>query len=251
MKMYKINEIAELSGISTRTLRYYDQIDLLKPSYISKSGYRYYNDSEVEVLQLILFYKKIGYSLRKISRIIHDRTYSDLDALYHIKSEIKKTIEDKENILLLVERTLESKKAGKKMKDIEKFEALKKAKLKENTNLYGDELAKYDQNFVRESYKKYQNRTENEIQNFNRFTKEMHVVMKEALTNGDPQSNIAMKMCEMHKNWLMFYWPKYSAEAHLNLTKMYTEDDRFKKHYEDIAPGLTDFLYSAIKQYLS
>jgi len=49
----------------------------------------------------------------------------------------------------------------------------------------------------------------------------------------------------------MFYWPKYSAEAHLNLTKMYTEDERFRQYYESIAQGLTDFLYLAMKSYLS
>ena len=198
--MYKIKAIAELSGISTRTLRYYDQIGLLKPSYISKSGYRYYSEDEIEVLQLILFYKKIGYPLSKISSIIHDKTHSDFESLYHIKSEIKKTIEEKENILSLVERTIESRKAGKKMKDIEKFEAFKKEKLKENTEVYGEELKKYDQKFVSESYIKYQNRTEEELENFNRFNKEMHTVMIKALENGDPQSNIAKKMCEMHKN---------------------------------------------------
>ena len=58
---YSISELSKLAGVSTRTLRYYDEIGLLKPSRISDTGYRYYGANEVSVLQQILFYRERGF----------------------------------------------------------------------------------------------------------------------------------------------------------------------------------------------
>ena len=66
---YTVNEIASISGISSRTIRYYDEIDLLNPAYINESGYRIYKDIQVDLLQQILFYKELDFSLDKIKKI--------------------------------------------------------------------------------------------------------------------------------------------------------------------------------------
>ena len=68
--MYKINELAQLAGISTRTLRYYHKIELLLPSEVDANGYRYYNYDCVNKLQQILFYKELGFALEKIQLIM-------------------------------------------------------------------------------------------------------------------------------------------------------------------------------------
>ena len=66
---YSIKSLAKLAGISTRTLRYYDEIGLLKPLRINSSGYRIYGDKEVDILQQILFYKALELPLEKIKEI--------------------------------------------------------------------------------------------------------------------------------------------------------------------------------------
>ena len=63
---YSIKELSELAGISARTLRYYDEIGLLKPSGVNDAGYRYYGEREVESLQQILFYRERGFELKTI-----------------------------------------------------------------------------------------------------------------------------------------------------------------------------------------
>ena len=65
---YSIKDLSEIAGITTRTLRYYDEIDILKPAKISDSGYRIYSDNEVDLLQQILFYKELGLDLKTIKR---------------------------------------------------------------------------------------------------------------------------------------------------------------------------------------
>ena len=59
--MRTISQIAELTGISTRTLQYYDEIGLLKPSRLTQSGYRFYDDEAMQKLQQILFFKELGF----------------------------------------------------------------------------------------------------------------------------------------------------------------------------------------------
>ena len=67
---YTVNKLASISGVSTRTLRYYDEIDLLKPAKIRPNGYRIYGRTEVDKLQQIPFYKEMGVSLEEIIRLL-------------------------------------------------------------------------------------------------------------------------------------------------------------------------------------
>ena len=68
--IYTIQKLGELAGISTRTIRYYDEIDLLKPASLSEAGYRMYGSAEVNRLQQILFYRELGISLGQIKEIL-------------------------------------------------------------------------------------------------------------------------------------------------------------------------------------
>ena len=87
---YSINKLAEISGISTRTLRYYDEIGLLKP--VRKSNkYRIYGPNEVDKLQQILFYRELGISLEDIGELINAPDFDRLKTLeYHLTSLLEK-----------------------------------------------------------------------------------------------------------------------------------------------------------------
>ena len=68
---YTILKLGKLAGVSTRTLRYYDEIGLLKPTRINSSGYRIYGSPEVDRLQQILFYRELGVGLMDIKKIVN------------------------------------------------------------------------------------------------------------------------------------------------------------------------------------
>ena len=78
---YSIQELARLSGVTTRTLRWYDQIGLLKPSRVAESGYRYYGKAEVDRLQDILYYRALGVELARIKECLDDPSFDRLAAL--------------------------------------------------------------------------------------------------------------------------------------------------------------------------
>ena len=79
--MYSIGELAELAGVSARTLRYYDREGLLKPSCVNEAGYRFYGEREVNLLQQILFYRERGLDLSRIRQIIYEEDFDIMGAL--------------------------------------------------------------------------------------------------------------------------------------------------------------------------
>ena len=78
--MRTISQVAELTGISTRTLQYYDEIGLLKPSELTQSGYRLYNDEALQKLQQILFFKELGFKLKDIREILEKPDFDRIAA---------------------------------------------------------------------------------------------------------------------------------------------------------------------------
>src|SRR5690606_5116832 len=78
---YTVQKLGRLAGVSTRTLRYYDEIGLLKPGRINSSGYRIYGREEVDRLQQILFYRELGVSLENIRSMLSAAAFDSAEAL--------------------------------------------------------------------------------------------------------------------------------------------------------------------------
>ncbi len=104
--MRKINELASLTGMTTRALRYYDQIGLLKPAEISESGYRLYNDKALETLQQILFFRELDVPLKQIKAILESSNFDRLSMLKKHKKLITLKRDRLNNILALIEKNL-------------------------------------------------------------------------------------------------------------------------------------------------
>ena len=85
---YTVQKLAQLAGVSSRTLRYYDEIGLLKPARINSSGYRIYGSAEIDKLQQILFYRELGVELEKIKKIIHSSSFDSLKALQEHRTKL-------------------------------------------------------------------------------------------------------------------------------------------------------------------
>ncbi len=249
---YTINSIAKLAGISTRSLRYYDEIDLLKPKRISSNKYRIYSQKEVDRLQQILFYKELDIGLLEIKAIIDVKDFDCQKAMEDHLVSLKKKRRKIETLIINVEKTILSLKGDKEMSNEEKFAGFKKKIVKENDEKYGEEIRmKYGDNTIEESNKKLMEMTEKQFNNVEELGQELNRTLKEAVNTGDPASELAQEVCNLHKEWLTFYWPKgtYSKEAHLSLAQMYCEDDRFKEYYEKIVPNGAEFLKDALKIY--
>lgn len=249
---YTINEFAKIANISTRTLRYYDEIGLLKPLKYNSSGYRMYGKKEVDLLQQILFYRELGLKLNDIKAIIYGKDFNILKALEsHL--ETLKTEQTRINTLIYtIEKTIREKKGGEKMKDTEKFAGFKQSLLNENEQKYGKEIReKYGEEAFEKSNQRFLNMTEEEYQKVQSIEQELYATLKEALATNDPTHPLAQKVAKLHQEWLSFYWDNYQKEAHEELVKMYVEDERFTAYYDKIAVGATKFLRDAVIYYLN
>jgi len=107
---YTINELSKISGISTRTLRYYDQIKLLTPPRLSSSGYRIYGENEVALLQEILFYRELGISLGEIKKLLDSPDYDKEKSLQNHLDELRQKKVRIETLISNVNETIQSLK---------------------------------------------------------------------------------------------------------------------------------------------
>jgi len=248
---YTIQKLSRMAGVSTRTLRYYDEIGLLKPARTTESGYRIYGPAEVDRLQQIMFYRELGVSLDKIGQILADPRFDTLAAL---KEHRRQLLEQKNRLDLLirnVERTIRAHERRIPLPDDLKFEGFKRQLLiEENERKYGKEArAKYGDEAVNRSNEKLMNMTREQHEELTRLERELKSVLAEAIKTKDPAGPLAQKAAELHKKWLMFFWDNYSKEAHAGLAQMYVDDERFRAYYDAEQPGTAAFLRDAIRIY--
>ena len=155
---YTVQKLAQLAGVSARTLRYYDEIDILKPARINSSGYRIYGQAEVDRLQQILFYRELGVDLDSIKNIV---TAPSFDGAKALREHREKLLEKKKQLDLLianVDKTIALTEGRMNMSDKEKFEGFKKKMIDENEKKYGKEIReKYGKDTVEKSNAKVLN----------------------------------------------------------------------------------------------
>ncbi len=247
-----INKLAVLAGVTTRTLRYYDELGILKPARINSSKYRIYEQSEIDRLQQIMFYRELGVSLEDIKDMITSPDYDSNKTLENHKNGLIARRNQLELLIANVEKTLAESKGGTKMSNKEKFEGFKQKMIEENEAKYGDEVReKYGEDVYKKSQQKFANMTEEDHAMVTKLADDIQETLGEAFKTGDPASEIAQKACEIHKEWLCFYWPDghYSKEGHYGLGEMYVADERFRAYYDKIAPGVSEFFRDALKIY--
>lgn len=247
---YTINKLAKLAGVSTRTLRYYDELGLLSPARVSSNGYRIYGQKEIDRLQHILFYRELGVSLEEIRSILVSKNFDGLSALESHLSALLARREQLDLLVANVEKTIKAMKGEIIMSDQEKFEGFIQKLVDDNEQQYGEEVrAKYGDERVNRSNAKVLNMSREQYMELDKLTEDLNETLKAALEQGDPAGQLAQKACELHKRWLCFYWDNYSKEAHMGITQMYVDDPRFTAYYDKISPGCAVFLRDAVAIY--
>jgi len=244
---YTVQKLSRLAGVSGRTLRYYDEIGILKPARISSAGYRIYGQAEVDMLQQIMFYRELGVSLEKIKVLL---TAPDFDVSEALREHLQKLRAKRTQLDLLmatVEKTIAEKKGVIKMSDSEKFKGFKAKLLEENEQKYGQEIReKYGEEAVERSNQQFTNMSEEGYMRVTDLEKKIKDVLAEALKTGDPAGDLAQNAAALHKEWISFCWGKYDKEAHAGLAQMYVDDPRFTVYYDREQPGTAKFLRDAI-----
>lgn len=249
---YSIKELSQLAGVSARTLRYYDEINLLKPARISDIGYRYYGQREVSILQQILFYRERGFDLKTIQKIIYDKDFDMLKAMEEHLLELENQKAAAEALIETVKKTIQHMKGKCDMSDMEKFQAWKEKLILENENTYGAEAhRKYGDDKVDASNSKMLNLSESQWDRWYELGEEILKRLETGVKAGiRADSDEAKEIVTLHKEWLCISVPKYSAEMHKGIALLYVADERFMKYYDRNLQGCAKLLYEAVQHWV-
>lgn len=247
---YTVQKLARLAGISSRTLRYYDEIGILKPARISSSGYRIYGQAEVDKLQQILFFRELGLSLEQIRDIISEPSFDELKALKEHREKLLEKRTQLDLLIVNVDKTIAVNEGRITMTDKEKFAGFKQKLIDDNEKMYGEEIrAKYGDEKINQSNERIMGMNEKEYTEWEKLGLRVIESLKEAIATGDPAGELAQKTADLHGQWLSYTWDSYSKEAHASLAQMYVADERFAAYYNEKQPGGAEFLRDAILIY--
>lgn len=247
---YTVQKLGKMAGVSTRTLRYYDEIGILKPARINSSGYRIYGQSEVDLLQQILFYRELGVSLESIKNIVTSPSFDSTNALKEHREKLLAKREQLDMLIANVDKTLAVSEGRMTMNNKEKFEGFKQKMIDDNEKKYGEEIrAKYGDEQVDKSNNKIKGMTEQQYAEVEKLGTDVIDTLNEAFATGDPASELAQKAADLHRRWLSFYRDSYTKEAHAGVAQMYVDDERFTAYYDNKQPGTAAFLRDAVHIY--
>lgn len=249
---YGIRELSRLAGVSTRTLRYYDEIGLLKPDRVTEGGYRCYGAEKVMLLQQILFYRQRGFELKTIQKILYEK---DFDMLRAMEDHLR-ALEDRkmqtEALIRTVQQTIRHLKGEEPMSDKEKFRAWKQNLLEENEKNHGAEARqKYGAEQVDAANRHMMNLTEEQFARWQTLDAEIIARLESAVRSCTGADNDEGKaISELHRQWLMLANPKYSPQMHRGIAMMYVTDERFTRYYDRNVEGCARLLCDAVLRWI-
>lgn len=118
---YTVKQVAKMSGVSVRTLHFYDETGLLKPAYLGANGYRFYEEPQLLTLQQILFYRELGFELKQILRILGRADFEKVAALQSHRKVLQKNLTRTRRLIETIDKTIQHLKGTKTMKSQEMF----------------------------------------------------------------------------------------------------------------------------------
>ena len=233
---YSIQALARLAGVTTRTLRWYDQIGLLKPSRVADNGYRYYGPAEVDRLQDILYYRALGVALAQIRTCLDEPSFDRLAVLRSHLTALQGERARLEQLIRSVEATIGAMERKETMEDSKKFEAFKR-----------QAVAWHE---VDQAQAAVQALTQDQYLQWKQLGEEIQGRLEQAVRSGrSPQGAEGEAITALHRRWLTFTGQTYAGEKHRGLAALYTQDPRFTAYYDRAVPGCAAFLQAAVEHW--
>lgn len=239
---YTINEIARLANVSTRTIRYYDEIGLLAPAYTGKNGYRYYDRNSLLFLQQVLFFRELEIPLKEIASILENPVFNLVETLLIHRQALLKESQRIQKLITTIDNTLNMIKGDKEMTAQELFSGFDEEKYtQEAKDRWGDTDA-YKQSIQR--WSSYSEAQKEKIKNEGgEITTRMVGVRAEC----NPGDEAIQKAVGDYLAYLNKYFYTCNAEFLRRLSMMWVEDPRFAVNYERIREGGAQFVYEAVE----
>lgn len=235
----KVKEVSNLTGVSVRTLHHYDAIGLLVPDGLTEAGYRLYSNDNIATLQQILFFRELGFSLKKIKELLASSAFNRQEAFCLQREMLLDKREKINEMIKTIEKTIQYGKGEVNMTNEERFKGFEFGDNpfeQEARDRWGDEA-------IDESNKKVaQFGPEIQIE-MNRIYAELAKIRHLSPTSDEAQVAIG--------EWydLLNKIGSYSLEAFKGLGEMYVADERFTKNIDKFGEGLAVFMRDTMTAY--
>ena len=239
--MKTVNEVSKLTGVSIRTLQYYDQIGLLKPAEYTESGYRLYDDAALEKLQQILLFKELEFPLKDIKEIINR---SDFDKKKALEQQIGLLELKKEHIENLLNLCKYLKARGVRRLDFTAFDSSKLDEYSKKAKEQWGQTPEYKE--FSEKSKNWTKEYESGLMaDFSRIFEEFGPMISK-----DPASAEVQAQFKKIQDFITENMYKCTDEILYGLGKMYAGGGEFTENIDKMGgKGTAEFVYQAIKIY--
>lgn len=243
---YTVAKLAKLSGVSVRTLHWYDQVGLLKPAYHGTNGYRFYEEKQLLLLQQILFFRELGFELKQIQKILGRSDFDKLVALSSHRQILKKNLERTKRLIETIDKTLNHLKGIKKMKDQEMYHGFSKEKQKEYEKQIIERFGEKGKAHLEECHQNVNNWTKSDWEKsraaFAQICQELAESMKKDLK---ADSIEVQGIIRRHFQWLKQFWTpnreSYSGHG------QFIAQSELRKAYEAFHPQMPEFIAEGIQ----
>lgn len=248
---YTVKALADLSGVTPRTLRFYDSEGLLKPSRRTESGIRLYEEEQVQILQQILFFREMDFPLSEIEKLICAPDFDRIKALESHRKMLKQQAERFEKLVKTVDRTIEDLKGGNHMTK-EHFEAFDmKAMMNEHKKYEAEAEQRWGEtDAYKQSSKRTKSYTEDDWRQIHRESAEIDARLIELMDSNALAEDERVQKCihdkRMHLNKYFYDCPVAMIGG---LGQMYIDDPRFTKNIDKAREGLAAYMRDAMVYY--
>jgi MerR family transcriptional regulator, thiopeptide resistance regulator len=244
--IYTIKKLADLAGVSVRTLHYYDEVGLLSPGSRSESGYRYYGEEAVVRLQQIMFFRELGFSLEEIGKIISSSDFDILEALQSHRTLLTKKAERINKLLVTIDKTIKNLKGETKMQIKEYYKGFSDEQIEK----YREQVRqRWGEKALQESEERVTKMGKERFAVLQAEGGKIFQAISENMVKGFASQEVQALVAKW-REWLENFH-HYSDEAVLGLGQVYSQDIEFAKFFRKIHKDLPEFLTKAIEYYCS
>lgn len=241
---YTVKALAEIAGVSVRTLHYYHEIDLLDPAHVGENGYRYYDRESLYQLQQILFFREMGFSLDAIREVLHSSDFDRLRALEMHRAELENRIRTLGGLIETVVKTIADLKGELTMSDEELFQGFNEEKQAE----YEQEIeATYGTEKLTESRQRWGSYSDAKKKAIIQESDAIFIAFRDCMDEGHDSPAVQEQVAVLQKHIHHFY--DCSLDCLRGLGQMYVVHPEFSAKFEAMRAGLPEFLQQAINHY--
>lgn len=240
---YTVNKLAKLSGVSIRTLHFYDEVGLLKPAHTGENNYRYYEQEQLLMLQQILFYRELGFPLNEIKEILSTSDFDKVAALKSHRKTLEQRIDQTHSLIKTIDKTISHIRGKTKMKDEEMYYGFDSETQRQHEKTL---VAKgiVTQEFMNECKEKSKKFTKEDEARFMKEGKDINLALIAAIEKKlKPSSPEVQAIMRRHHAWVGW---NPTREKYIGLSQLY-QSPEFSRFYTKLHPELLAFIVEAMQ----